>query len=66
MIHHAFFAFQVIPLGPWNAPGTFQRLMEFALTGLQCLIYLDNVITYGQDFDEHLEQLIKRNSTWQA
>lgn len=57
MIHHALFAFQVMPLGPCNAPGTSQRLMEFVLTGLQCLIYLDNVITYGRDFDEHLEQL---------
>ena len=34
--------------------------MEFALVGLQwqtCLVCLDDVIVYGQDFDEPLEQL---------
>jgi len=34
--------------------------MEFVLTGLQwqtCLVYLDDVIVYGRDFDEHLEWL---------
>ena len=49
-----------MPFGLCNAPGTFQRLMEFALAGLQwqtCLVCLDDVIVYGQDFDEHLEQL---------
>ena len=34
--------------------------MEIALVGLQwvtCLIYLDNVIIFGKDFDEHLCRL---------
>ena len=34
--------------------------MEFVLAGLQwqtCLVYLDDVIVYGRDFDEHLERL---------
>ena len=57
MIYHALFEFQVMPFGPCNAPGIFQRLMEFVLTWLQCLVYLDDVIAYGRDFDEHLERL---------
>ena len=57
---HGLFEFQVMPFGLCNAPGTFQRLMEFVLAGLQwqtCLVYLDDVIVYGRDFDEHLKRL---------
>jgi len=57
---HGLFEFQVMSFGLCNAPGTFQRLMEFVLAGLQwqkCLVYLDDVIVYGRDFDEHLERL---------
>ena len=57
---HGLFEFHVIPFGVCNALGTFQRLMEFVLAGLQwqtCLVYLDNVIVYGRDFDEHLRRL---------
>ena len=46
-----------MPMGLNSAGATFQRLMEIALTGLQwvtCLIYLDDVIVFGKDFDEHL------------
>ena len=38
-----------------NAPSTFQRLMEFVLSGLQWqtyLVYLDDVIVVGRDFEE--------------
>ena len=57
---HGLFEFQVMPFGLCNAPGTFQRLMEFVLAGLQwqtCLVYLDDVIVYSRDFDEHLKRL---------
>ena len=57
---HGLFEFQVMPFGVCNALGTFQRLMEFVLAGLQwqtCLVYLDDVIVYGRDFDEHLKRL---------
>ena len=57
---HGLFEFQVMPFGLCNAPGTFQRLMEFVLAGLQwetCLVYLDDVIVYGRNFEERLEQL---------
>jgi len=57
---HGLFGFQVMPFGLCNAPGTFQTLMEFVLAGLQwqtCLVYLNDIIVCGRDFDEHLERL---------
>jgi hypothetical protein len=42
------------------APATFERLMETVLAGLQwdiCLIYLDDVIIYGKNFDEMIRNL---------
>lgn len=54
--------FNVMPFGLINAPMTFQRLMEVALHGLhwsKCLIYLDDCIVTGRDFDEHLKNLVK-------
>jgi len=32
---HGLFEFQVMPFGLFNTPGTFQRLIEFVLAGLQ-------------------------------
>ena len=49
-----------MPFGLTNAPATFQRLMDYVLTGLhwsQCLVYLDDVTIFGRDFDEHLARL---------
>ena len=54
------FEFQVMPFGLCNAPATFQRLMELVLAGLQwttCLVYLDDVIVVGRNFEEHLLHL---------
>ena len=42
-------------------PTTFQSLMELALFGFQFmvyLIYINNIILYGQDFNEHMQQLV--------
>ncbi|XP_038154197.1 uncharacterized protein LOC119791901 [Cyprinodon tularosa] len=49
-----------MPFGLCNAPGTFQRAMEFALRGLQwdtLLIYLDDIIILGKDVEESLDRL---------
>ena len=49
-----------MPFGLSKVPATFQRLMDFVLTGLHwshCLVYLDDVITFGKTFDEHQERL---------
>ncbi|MCG7879381.1 MAG: RNase H-like domain-containing protein, partial [Candidatus Thiodiazotropha endolucinida] len=56
------FQFRVLPFGLCNAPATFERLMESVLAGLQwdiCLIYLDDIITFGKTFEEAVENLEK-------
>ena len=53
---YGIFEFTTMPFGLCNAPATFQRLMDVALSGLQwtsCLIYLDDVLIFGRSFDEH-------------
>ena len=49
-----------MPMGLCNAPGAFQRLMELVLSGLtydKVLVYLDDIIVFGCNFPEHLENL---------
>ena len=56
------FQFRVLPYGLCNAAATFGRLMEAVLAGLQleiCLIYLDDIITFGRTFEEAVENLEK-------
>ena len=58
-----------MPFGLMTAPATYQWLMELALSGLQwslCLIYLDDVIVFSEDFDEqvdHLDQVLTHIGT---
>ena len=50
--------FLFMPFGLTGAPATYQRLMELVLAGLQWsiyLIYLDDVIIFGRNFDENIE-----------
>ena len=52
--------FVTMPFGLATATATFQRAMEIALVGLQwtsCLIYLDDVVVFGNNFEEHLRRL---------
>ena len=58
--HKGLYQFKVLPFGLSNAPATFERLMELVMRGLQwekCLIYLDDIICFGSDFDSALENL---------
>ena len=57
---HGLFEFKTMPFSLETTPQTYQMFMELALSGLQwtaCLIYIDDVIMYGETFDEHLQRL---------
>ena len=56
------FQWRVMPFGLSNAPATFSRLMELVLRGLHwerctCMVYLDDIIVFGRDLDQALENL---------
>ena len=54
------YQFKVMPFGLCNAPATFEHLMELVLRGLtweRCLVYLDNIVVFANDFDGHLANL---------
>jgi transposase InsO family protein len=60
--HDGLFSFEVMAFGLTNAPATFQRIMQDTLRGLHwetCLVYLDDILVFSRDFDEHLERLGK-------
>ena len=51
------FEYVVIPLGLTNASATFQRLMNLTFQDLlyKCVtVYLDDVLVFSKDDDEHL------------
>lgn len=54
------FEHKMMCFGLCNAPATFQRAMQFVLSGLlwdKALCYLDDVISLGQDFQSGIENL---------
>ena len=56
------YRWKVMPFGLCNAPATFQRLMDIVLSGLNfeiCLVYLDDVIIFGDTLQQHLQRLGK-------
>ena len=60
--HVGLYEFNFMPFGLTNAPATFQRLMEQVLDGLiekACLLYLDDIIVFGDTFEEVYENLMK-------
>ena len=49
--------FKVMPFGLFNAPATFQRLMNVALAGQDpevCLVYVDDIVVHSRDLGSHL------------
>ena len=58
--HGGLYEYLVMPFGLTNAPATFERLMERVLRGLQwkrCLVYLDDIIIFGNGFERTIENL---------
>lgn len=54
------YRFKRLPFGLHNAPATFQRLMNQVLApvlGKSALVYLDDIIIYSKNANEHLEHL---------
>ena len=52
--------FTRMPFGLCGAPATFQRLMQFSMNDLVLrilLVYLDDVLVFSSDFEEHLRRL---------
>ena len=57
---YGLFEYTTMLFGLCNAPATFQRVMELALSGLQwttCLSYLDDVLIFGKDFTEQVARI---------
>ncbi|CAM4553043.1 unnamed protein product [Caretta caretta] len=59
--HVGLYEFNVLPFGLWNAPATFQRLIDGLLVGLgeYAVTYLDDVAIFSDSWAEHLEHLQK-------
>ncbi|CAB5212107.1 unnamed protein product [Rhizophagus irregularis] len=56
------YEYNVMPFGLKNAPGTFQRLMDEILeeyVGEFVTVYLDDIMIYSRNFEEHLEHVNK-------
>lgn len=54
------FEFKRMPFGLTGAPATFQRIMNFILTGLQgidCFVYIDDIVIYGKSLEQHNDRL---------
>ena len=54
------FQFKVMSFGLCNATATIERLMEVVFRGLQwkiCLIYMDDVIIFGRNFEDEITRL---------
>ena len=57
---YGLYEYNTLPFGLCGAPSTFQRAMELIGRGLQweaILIYLDDIIVLGANFDEQLSRL---------
>ena len=63
------FQFRVMPFGLYNALATFERLMDRVLCGMRwsrCLVYLDDVISFGGSVTEALADTLLAAWVWHA
>lgn len=50
------YEYTVMSFGLWNAPATFQRLMNMVVIGLEgCAVYLDDVVIFSDTWDAHVQ-----------
>ena len=57
---YGLYQFNVMPFGLCNAPGTFERLMETVLRGMQwerAVLYLDDIIVFSNNIQQHMQRL---------
>ena len=57
---YGLYEYTKLPFVLFNAPSTFQRCMELIFRGLQwsnLLIYLDDIIIFSKDIEQHFERL---------
>lgn len=57
---YGLFEYIKMPFGLCSAPSTFQRCIELIFRGMQwkhLLIYLDDIIIFSQDMEDHFKQL---------
>ncbi len=51
----SFAQYCVMAFGMWNAPATFQRLINMVLSGVpNCNAYLDDLVIYSSDWNDHV------------
>lgn len=58
--HLGFYEYIKMPFGLSNSPATYQRLMEECLGDFNmtiCVIYLDDIIVFSENFEQHLQRL---------
>ena len=58
--HKGHFQFVKMPFGLNNAPATYQRCIDIilmSLKGIDCLVYLDDIICFSVTIKEHAEKL---------
>jgi hypothetical protein len=58
--HKGHFQFVKTPFGLNNAPATYQRCIDVVLMGLKgidCLVYLDDIICYSATMEVHAKKL---------
>jgi len=59
--HKGHFQFVKMPFGLNNAPATYQQCIDVILMGLKgidCLVYLDDIICFSVTMKEHVEKLL--------
>ena len=58
--HRGLYEYRVLPFGPVNAPGYFQRMMDEVIGGLKwvsVLVYIDDLIVFSANTMTHLHDL---------